>query len=162
MILKFLHLQLENPKRGDWASSCAKDLQDLNIQLTFSEIKDMSLNKYTSLVKSKCEESAYVYLMKKRGEKGKEIDYPAIQMSEYLLPNEELSIDDQRNIFEIRNKMSNIPSNYSSENENTSQCVCGEREDMVHIYNCTYLNIGKVEVKYEEVYGENVVEMKRY
>ena len=47
--------------------------------------------------------------------KGKEIKYPEIKMSEYLLPNDELSIDEQRNIFEIRNRMSNIPANYSSQ-----------------------------------------------
>ena len=81
-------------------------------------------------------------------------------MSEYLLPNDELSIDDQRNNFGIRNKMSNIPSNYSSENENTSTCVCGEREDMNHIYVCSHLNSEKVEIEYEEVYGENVENIK--
>ena len=40
--------------------------------------------------------------MKKKGKKGKEINYPEIQMSEYLLPNDELSVDEQRNIFEIK------------------------------------------------------------
>ena len=49
----------------------------------------MSVNKYTAIVKKKCEESAYTYLMKKKGKKGKEINYPEIQMSEYLLPNDE-------------------------------------------------------------------------
>ena len=160
LISKFLHLQLENPKRGDWVSSCVENLEDLDIQLSFSEIKNMSLSKYTSLVKRKCEESAYTYLMKKRGKKGKEINYPAIQMSDYLLPNDELSIEEQRQIFEMRNKMSNIPSNYSSENKNSSKCVCNEKEDMEHIYYCSYLNKEMTNVNYEEVYGENISEMK--
>jgi hypothetical protein len=79
-----------------------KNLQDLNIKLSFSEIKEMSLNKYTALVKTKCEESAYLYLMKKKGKKGKEINYPEIKMSEYLLPNDELSIDEKKK--HIQNK----------------------------------------------------------
>ena len=66
-------------------------------------------------------------------------------MSEYLLPNDELSVDEQRNIFEMRNKMSHIPSNFSSENENTYECVCGEKENMEHIYKCRYLNTEKAE-----------------
>ena len=57
-------------------------------------------------------------------------------MSEYLLPNYEISSDGLRNIYEIRNKMSDISSNYSSENTNTSKFSCGEKEDMEHIYNC--------------------------
>ena len=99
--------------------------------------------------------------MKKKGKKGKEINYPEIQMSEYLLPNDELSVDEQRNIFEMRNKMSHIPSNFSSENDNTFKCVCGEKENMEHIYNCRYLNTEKAEFDYEEVYGENVSEIKQ-
>ena len=47
--------------------------------------------------------------MKKRGKKGMQIIYQEIKMSEYLLPNEQLSIDDQRNIFGVRNKMTDIP-----------------------------------------------------
>ena len=82
-------------------------------------------------------------------------------MSEYLLPNDELSIDDQRKTFEIRNKMSNIPSNYSSERENFSKCACGEKEDMEHIYKCSFLNNEKAEANYEEVYGENLQEIKK-
>ena len=57
--------------------------------------------------------------------------------------------------------MSHIPSNFSSENDNTYKCVCGEKENMEHIYNCRYLNTEKAELDYEEVYGENVSEIKQ-
>ena len=84
----------------------------------------MSLNKYTHLIRTKCEESAYRYLMKKRGENGMQIIYQEIKMSEYLLPNEQLSIDEQRDIFALRNKMTDIPSKMSSEKYHTSKCCC--------------------------------------
>ena len=35
-------LQFENPSNGDWASSCMQDLKDLDINLSFKEIRDMS------------------------------------------------------------------------------------------------------------------------
>ena len=41
-VLKMYHLQLENPKRGDWASSVRKNLEELNINLSNEEIKTMS------------------------------------------------------------------------------------------------------------------------
>ena len=112
----------------------------------------MSLNKYTHLIRTKYEESAYRYLLKKRGEKGKQIIYQEIKMSEYLLPNEQLSIDDQRDIFALRNKM--------TEKNNTSKCCCGTKEEMEHVYYCEYLNKEKTEVRYEEMYGENINEIK--
>ena len=122
--------------------------------------KEMSLNKYTHLIRTKCEESAYRYLMKKRGKKGMQIIYQEIKMSEYLLPNEQLSIDDQRDIFALRNKMTDIPSNFLSEKNNTSKCCCGTKEEMEHVYYCKYLNKEKTEVRYEEMYGENIDEIK--
>ena len=38
MIHKFLTLQIENPTRFDWASTCIKDLKDLEIHLVTSRI----------------------------------------------------------------------------------------------------------------------------
>ena len=81
MIRKFFQLQVENPVRGDWASSCLKNLKKLDIDLTFKQIKEMSELEYTKLVKEKCKESAYIYLMKKRGVKGQEISYQNIEMA---------------------------------------------------------------------------------
>ena len=43
--------------------------------------------------------------------KGKEIQYKKIEMAEYLQPmNKELTIENKRRIFEIRNMMVDIPS----------------------------------------------------
>ena len=81
-------------------------------------------------------------------------------MSEYLLPNDELDIKQQREIFAIRNEMTNIKSNYVSEKDNTTICICGEKENLTHIYNCRKLNKNFPEVKYEKIYGENLKEHK--
>ena len=59
----------------------------------------MSMNKCKALVKVKCQEGAPDYLMKRRGSNGSEVE-----MSEYFMPNNELSIEDKRKLFSIRNK----------------------------------------------------------
>ena len=112
------------------------------------------------LIRNKCKVRAYEYLMNRRGKKGQNIQYKEIRMSEYLLPNEHLSIEDQQNIFEIRNNMINIPSNFMSEKENTTTCICKEKENMKHIYNCKYLNKNEPREKYEKIYEDNVEKMK--
>ena len=81
-------------------------------------------------------------------------------MSEYLLPNEELSIEQQRYIFEIRNEMTNIKSNFCSEKENITTCVCGKKENMEHIYYCKSLNRKEPDVKYEKINGENLKDIR--
>ena len=146
-------LQLENPKRGDWASTARKNLQDLKINLSNDEIRNMTRATYNNLIRKRCKENAFEYLTNKRGKKGKNIKYKSLQMSEYLLPNEELSIEQQRNIFEIRNNMTNIKSNFCSENENIEKCVCGKKENMEHLYSCKELNDKEPEVKYEKING---------
>jgi hypothetical protein len=59
LIFKVFQLQLENPKKGDWASSCIQNLKDLDVNMSLREIKEMSHNKYTHLIRTKCEETAY-------------------------------------------------------------------------------------------------------
>ena len=76
--------------------------------------------------------------MNKRGSKGKEIEYARTQMAQYLLPNDQLEVKEQRKIFEMRNKMTNIPDNFSTKSE--IKCICGKIEKMEHIYNCKFLD----------------------
>ena len=52
-IHKFLTLQIENPTKFDWASTCIKDLKDMEIQLSFSDIKNMTENGYKEIVRKK-------------------------------------------------------------------------------------------------------------
>ena len=160
LILKFFNLQVENPVKGDWASSCFKILKELDISLSLDQIKEMSIYEYKRIVKQKCKESAYNYLIKKRGTKGDEISYPRLEMAEYLLPNNEFSIDEQRKLFELRNRMTDIPSNQCSKEKNKSRCPCGENENMEHVYHCKYLNKKELEVEYEKVYNGNISEQK--
>ena len=72
-------------------------------------------------------------------------------MAEYLLPNKNLTIEEQRTIFSIRNRMADIPANFSSKKENTAKCTCGESEDMKHVYNCKYLNIEEPTEEYLKI-----------
>ena len=119
----------------------------------------MSLTRYKSLVRVKCQEGAFKYLINKRGSKGSEITYLQLEMSDYLLPNNEISIEDQRKLFSIRNKMYQIPSNFCSKKNNTTKCVCQESENMEHIYVCKKLNEEDIQVEYEKLFCGNMNEL---
>ena len=158
-IYKLFNLQLQHPTKGDWASTTTNDMKHLNINLSMDEIKKMSMNKFKSLVKVKCQEGAYNYLMNRRGSKGSEVIYPQVEMSEYFMPNNELSIEDRRKLFSIRNKMYQISSNFCSKKNNTSKCVCQETEDIEHIYICKKLNEEEAQVEYEKLFCGNMNEL---
>ena len=77
-------------------------------------------------------------------------------MADYLLPHDEiLSISDQREIFSIRNRMILIPANFSSHTIEY-KCECGEKENMRHIYVCTYWNRTNESDDYEWIFTDNV------
>ena len=67
LIYKFLHLQLENPVKGDWVTSCTQDLKDLEIKMSFDEIKVISKQNFCLILQKSIEKCAFEYLIKKRG-----------------------------------------------------------------------------------------------
>ena len=56
--------------------------------------------------------------------------------------------------------MTNIESNFTSEEKNESVCICGERDNMKHIFICEQLNKEQPTEEYEQIYGENLIKMK--
>ena len=83
-------------------------------------------------------------------------------MAEYLLPGyENITIEEQRNIFSIRNRMVEINYNFPTNNKK-EMCRCGEEETMKHIYICDYQSENNETNKpnFEEIFEENVIQQK--
>ena len=128
-IHQFVKLQLDEGRKGDWIWTCIEDLKDIGFKEPLKEIKEMKTFKFRKIVKERLKEKAFKYLLNKQRNKGKEIKYNEFQMAEYLLPNEILkSIEDQRYLFAIRNKMIEIPANFGK----YEKCIRGENEKMSH------------------------------
>ena len=162
LIKRFFLLQIEQPTRGDWASTCVQNLKELCIFEPLEEIEKMTKNKFKNILKEKIKKEAFVYLIKKKGIKGKEIKYSVLKMADYLLPNKTgISIEDQRSIFSVRNRMVNIPDNFSSQQNGdlgVTKCICSEKENMEHIYTCNKLNKETVKLPYQKIFSGNIEE----
>ena len=53
MIFQMFQLQIKQPKRGDWASTCFKNMKDLQIEMSLEEIKAMKKSKFRSILDEK-------------------------------------------------------------------------------------------------------------
>ena len=164
LIYRFLYQQFEKRTRGDWASSCLDDLKDLKTEMSLEDIKAMSKNKFCSKVKKAIQETAFKYLIQKRGSKGQEITYKELKKADYLLPGYfPITIEEQRSIFEIRNRMVYICSNFSN-GMKKEICPCGLVEDMKHIYICklwstrNHIRNGNQKPEYEIIFSDNISE----
>ena len=158
MVFRMLKLQLEKPMRGDWASTCLRDLESINLKLTLDDIKSMKKEKYKTILKEKVNETALKYLVSKQGKKGREINYPSLEMSDYLLPFNKQTIEEKCEMFALKNSMINIKANFSSKSE--FKCECGELENMNHIYECKNFNEKTPEIPFEKNYNGNLNEQK--
>ena len=157
MISKVFQLQLEQPSKGDWPSSCLKDLEELQLAMSFEEKKLISKNRFNKILNERIRAASLTYLTGKQNIKGGDINYAKIEMSEYLSPLSDLSIDDKRRLFAVRNMMVDIPANFSNSNENM-KCICGEKESMAHIYQCGFLSTDKPKIEYEKIYDGSIHE----
>ena len=91
--------------------------------------------------KQKCEEAAFKALIQKRdsGKKGKNIQYGGqLEMADYLCPNSQLTVEDQKEIFQIRSMTNPLPSNRGD--PKLCSTGCGFMMENLHIYLCPVLN----------------------
>ena len=101
----------------------------------------MTRKKFKKLSKLMSEEAAFDYLHKKQeaGSKGRNIlCSKKLEMASYLYPNNYLSVENQRQIFQIRSRSNPLPANRGI----IQHCStgCGKLMDNIHILECVVLN----------------------
>ena len=104
---------------GDWFSEVSGIIKDLDIGLDIEQIRTTKRVVFRRISKQKCEEAAFKALIHKRdnGKKGKNIQYGGqLEMADYLCPNSQLTVEDQKEIFQIRSMTNPLPSNQGDQN----------------------------------------------
>ena len=117
-------------------------LTDLGINLKCEEIRNITRKCFRKLTRAKTLEPTFLKLRRKQenGSKGWNIRYgKSLAMADYLSPNNQLSVQDQRYIFQIRSRINPLPANKG----NPQVCVCGDDQDYYHILQCDIINPGK-------------------
>ena len=61
MVAKFFKLQLEQPTKGDWVSTCINDLKEMNVELDLNEIRTMTKENFKKIIKMKISEMSLEY-----------------------------------------------------------------------------------------------------
>ena len=115
----------------------------------------MSIYSFKKMINDKLSKSALSYLTGKQGSKGGEIVYTNLEMAEYLSPICKQSIETKRRTFKIRNRMWNIPVNFSSKEIKHKCILCLQDETMEHIYTCEMLNTEAPKTEYRNIFSNN-------
>ena len=96
----------------------------------------------------KVRKKAFQNLVENIKSKGQEFKFGLeLKCQGYLLPNSILTLQDQRNIFSYRARMSNISHNFKG-NKIEEKCQCGQELTNIHLYECSILNPSRTIVEY--------------
>ena len=143
----FFLAQLKNPTNGDWASQVLQDLEDLQINLKLSKIKEMSKYSYKSIVRKRIQIEALKYLnnIKQKHNHIRLFTYENWQIAKYLC-SIELSNTEKKFIFACRSNDLDLKGTKPWFYED-SVCFCckSATEDISHIIQCSEL-LGKNEL----------------
>ena len=143
----FFVAQLENETHGDWASQVMQDLEDLEITLNLSEIKEMSKFCYKSIVRKQVVTYALSYLnkLKQKHDHIKTFKYESLQIANYL-SSSELSNIEKKFIFACRSNDLDLKGSKPWFHKDLL-CICCNlhTEDISHIIQCSRL-VGKNEL----------------
>ena len=141
LVNMFLKAQLDSPVHGDWGQSCYKDLEELGIPLTTSEIERMPEQQFRKIVKEKTDLKALEYLnhLKAKHSKVMDLDHQNLAMQPYPEPNE-MSTQECKFMFALRSRMVDVRANYR---EKYFVAICPscklEEENQEHLLTCINL-----------------------
>ena len=115
-----------------------KDLKDLKIDLSFSQIASLNKSNFKRLVKNAIKRECFRTLMKEKESlrKGQDLQYDSLEMQPYLLSNNGLSVKNMRKIYHMRSREIQLKCSYPSAFKDTS-CPyqgCESQDTQKHLF----------------------------
>ena len=115
------------------------DLQQLDIKMSFQQIRNVSVNCFKTIVRKQIRLKALAYLQQCQlsHSKSRQVTYKKLEMEEYLKPANNLTIQEKQFIFKARTNMLNVKSNFKiGQSDLNCRKGCAVPEDQQHILHC--------------------------
>ena len=162
LLYRMLMAQMVKPVKNDFHQTALAIINEFDIRETQNQIKHLKRSTFSKIVKGKCIENAFKYLKNKqeKGSKGSGINYTCLAMADYLCPEANMTLKDQREIFLIRCRTNSLSANRGIiENCET---MCGEILDNSHIFQCKKLNTNPNNLDIENILNGYLNEKKEH
>ena len=156
-----------NIRETNWVVTVKKDIQITNMQLSLSEIKQMSKSSFKRIVHTKVRQAVFdeLIVMKNTHSKLNNISYKEFIMQPYL-KSSVINTSQAKQLFRYRGRMSNTRKNFRSKyKDDNILCPlegCNEVEDDKHLLACSITEnlIDNVQVNFEDLYSGSVQKQK--
>ena len=114
MIFKFHQTQLEKKGPKDWITQVLKDMEDLRINLSLDDIKELKKSDLKNIVNKAVMDKAYEELttLKECHFKVMKVKHFKLEMQKYLKSNPiKISQEEAQMIFKLRNRVTDVKIN---------------------------------------------------
>ena len=141
------------------------DINKLNMDLNFNEIRDLSKDAFKDLVKKRVRATAFEELKEtqKTHSKSKKIEYNEMKMQEYLTANSGMTKQEKAFAFSARAQMLDVKHNFKvgKPNLNCSLGCNNAEEDQDHILRCPVLREKdeKEMINYTNIYTQDHIKV---
>ena len=143
MMFKFLQTKLKNKKPKDWITQVLRDIDDLKMDLSLDEIKEIKKSKLKSLLNKAVMDNAFEKLIKVKQSYSKvmKVKHFKLEMQKYLKPSIiKINQEEAQMIFKLRSRVTDVKINQRGKYEEYKCEVCKEEEEsQKHIMECKEL-----------------------
>ena len=140
IIYRFFESQRNHGTSKDWVTTIGKDLKELQINLTFDQIKSMEKHEFKRIVKQKIEKKAKMKLEEKKLSHSKvmHLKHEHFGIQKYLKQSKiQISIEERQLIFKLRSKVTNVKMNFRGMYDELTCQVCKiGNETQEHLLEC--------------------------
>ena len=148
--------------KDDWIKQVKLDLDELNIQLTENEIREMKYEAFKKVVKTKSNEKFFEYLLSLKLNHSKTQNLSSYKLQTYL-ESENLTYKQKQLLFSLRTRSIDVKRNYKNKyrNSNLFCTLCDDKlvESESHLLECTstYEMLGNIgDAKYEDIFSSEI------
>ena len=145
-----------SPVKNDWCLQIKDDLRYCNINLSESEIRAMSKNRFKAIVTNNIFEVASQYLISLKSKHTKSEGLSANDKIQDYLITSQLTTEEKQLLFQLRTRSYDCKANYRNLYKNQLACfICGQEDNQSHLLSCTTTTQGLdlSEVQYCDIFG---------
>jgi hypothetical protein len=140
IMYKFFETQLARRNKKDWVSTVLEDIEELDLNVSFDDIKCMKKISFENMIKRSIEDKTLEYLNKQKASHTKvlKLIHTKLKMNRYFLPSEaKQRKDESQLIFKLRSRVTYLKLNYKGIYDSYECEACGlEDESQEHIFKC--------------------------
>ena len=165
LINQVFRAQSEFPSKSDFILEVKEIMNELDISLSFDDIKSLSVDMLQNFAKKQADETALKFLnkIKLKHTKVMHIVHNELEMQDYLLPQNISSIKLAKFIFSARTRMLDIGGNFSKKYGENVKCKlgCDALDNQEHLMECSKLIKNLIQknsenIKYEDLFSNRL------